>query len=91
MSLAVQVYPWALFAATHPWSRNIPGRGLGPRVRRPYRCLTIPGLLSSGAEADYDVSASGQFLVRENAASGTSSSIHIVENWLAEFRDHEQD
>ena len=65
--------------------------GARPESQTPVPLFDHPGLLSSGAKADYDVSASGQFLVRENVASGTSSSIHIVEKWYAEFRDRELD
>jgi serine/threonine-protein kinase len=57
----------------------------------PVRLFENPGLLWRGANAQYDVSANGQFLVKEYVASGAPSSISIIQNWYEEFRDRQQD
>ena len=57
----------------------------------PVKLFDHPGLLYGGASAQYDVSANGQFLVKENVAQGTPSSIRIVQNWYEQFRDREKD
>ena len=57
----------------------------------PTRLFDHPGLLWGGANAQYDVSANGQFLAKEDVGSGTQSSIRIVQNWYEEFRDRKQD
>jgi Tol biopolymer transport system component len=46
----------------------------------PVRLCVHPGLLWSGADAQYVVSAIGQFLVKEYIASEAASSISIVQN-----------
>jgi hypothetical protein len=57
----------------------------------PVRLFENPGLLWAGANAQYDVSAKGQFLAKEYVASEAPNSISIVQNWYEEFRDRQQD
>ncbi len=59
------------------------------------RLFEHPGLRPGFNYAPYDVSADGQrFVLAETVGEGADapeSSIRVVMNWFAEFRDHEQD
>ena len=64
---------------------------------RTIRLFTHPGSLARvGLRVPYDVSPDGRrFLLTEPVADDTAKaplpSIHVVQNWYAEFRDREQD
>ena len=50
-----------------------------------------PGLDAGGVTPFYDVANDGQRFVLRETLSNKPVSIHVVQNWFAEFRDRKQD
>ncbi len=63
------------------------------QAETPKRLFDDPSLIRNTAHT-YDVAADGErFVMVENVESDSAKplSIHMVENWHQEFRDHRQD
>ena len=51
-----------------------------------------PGLIAGGVDPRYDVASDGRrFVLRETLQGDKPISIHVVQNWFAEFKDRQTD